>query len=252
MNSSDNWNADLYAGKHSFVWKLSSSLIDTLAPKAGERILDIGCGTGQLTAKIAESGAEVIGIDQSANMLEEARRLFPHLQFDQKDAHDFGYAESFDAVFSNATFHWIKQPEKVIHCIQQVLKPNGRLVVEFGGKGNVHHLVASMESASHSLFGEPISHPWYFPSISEFSSLLDQSGLEVTQAMLFDRPTPLEGEEGLRNWIKMFGTHWLSQISSTQHPEFFELVENYARSYLFQQGQWYADYRRLRVTAHRQ
>lgn len=245
----DSWNAELYDDKHSFVWKLGSSVIELLAPQPGERILDLGCGTGQLTAQIAETGAEVIGLDNSPAMIEEARRLYPQLQFREADAHDFDVAEPFDAVFSNAVLHWITEPDRVVRCIAQALKPNGRLAVEFGGNGNVHCLANAIETACRLTLGETVSHPWYFPSIAEFASVLERHGLEVTQAALIARPTPLEGEDGLRNWVRMFGDHWLSRVTSEQHDDFFERVEDIARPKLYRDLVWYAEYRRLRVVA---
>src|SRR5438128_1228069 len=105
------WDAELYDGKHGFVWQHGAYLIELLAPKAGECILDLGCGTGHLTARLAEAGAAVIGLDHSAEMLGKARTAYPHLEFIQADARSFTFAEPFDAIFSNATLHWIKEPE---------------------------------------------------------------------------------------------------------------------------------------------
>jgi len=247
----DTWNAGLYDDKHSFVWKLGSSVVELLAPQPGERILDLGCGTGQLTAQIAETGAEVVGLDNSPAMIEEARRLYSQLKFQEADAHDFDVAKPCDAVFSNAVLHWITEPDRVVGCIGRALKPQGRVVVEFGGNGNVRHLADAIDTACGSTLGETVSHPWYFPSIAEFSTLLEHHGLEVTQAALIDRPTPLEGEDGLRNWVRMFGGHWLSRVTSEQHDDFFEQVERIARPKLYRDLVWYADYRRLRVVAHK-
>ena len=106
------WNPNLYDAKHAFVWKYGADLISLLAPQAGERILDIGCGTGHLTAQIADSGATVVGTDRSAEMVNAARREYPHLQFEVADARDLRFRAEFDAVFSNATLHWIHEPER--------------------------------------------------------------------------------------------------------------------------------------------
>jgi hypothetical protein len=123
------------------------------------------------------------------------------------------------------------------------------LAVEFGGKGNVHYLASAIETACRLTLGETVALPWYFPSIAEFATLLEHHGLEVTQAALIDRPTPLEGEDGLRNWVRMFGDHWLSRVPSEQHDDFFGRVEDIARPTLYRDTVWYADYRRLRVVA---
>lgn len=245
----DRWEPTLYDEKHSFVWKLGASVIDLLAPQAGERILDVGCGTGQLTARIAAAGAIVVGLDDSEAMIDEARRLYPQLEFRQADAHDFQVDEPFDGVFSNAALHWIKEPSKVVKCIARSLKANGRLAVEFGGQGNVRHLTEAIESASKPILGQPLPHPWYFPSIAAFATVLEQNRMEVTEAAMIDRPTPLEGADGLKNWVRMFGQHWLARIPEEQHNLFLERVEAIAHPNLFRDSTWHADYRRIRVQA---
>src|SRR5207253_5108975 len=121
--------------------------------------------------------------------------------------------EPFDAVFSNAALHWIKEPEKVIKCVRRALKPGGRFVAEFGGRGNVQAISAAMDRALQAMVIGVTETPWYYPSIGEYSSLLEEEGLEVTFALLFDRPTPLQGDEGMRNWIAMFGSHALTRVA---------------------------------------
>src|SRR5207237_8143924 len=124
--SGTHWDAGLYDAKHAFVWKYGASLIELLAPKPGERILDLGCGTGHLTAQLAAAGADVLGIDNSPAMIEQARREYPKLRFGLADARDFHFVEPFDAVYSNAVLHWVQEPERVITCVRQGLKPGGR------------------------------------------------------------------------------------------------------------------------------
>jgi len=243
------WNPALYDGKHSFVWKYGASLLELLAPQPGERILDLGCGTGHLTAQIAEAGAEVIGIDAAPAMIEEARRAYPSLRFEIMDARDFTFPEPFDAVFSNAVLHWVKQPAEVIDCLRRALKPGGRFVAEFGGRGNVKQIATALESAFLELGCGSFELPWYYPGIAEYAGLLEQSGFEVTHAILFDRPTPLEGEEGLRHWIEMFGGAILSRVPEDRRDLFFKKVEEQARPTLYREGTWSADYRRLRIVA---
>lgn len=135
MNQSNrSWNADLYQQKHTFVFHYGADVLNLLDPKPDERILDLGCGTGELTARLAESGAEVIGMDASASMIAKAQQSFPHLMFQQGDARDFGTDQPFDAIFSNATLHWIPEAEQptVITNVFKALKPGGRFVAELG------------------------------------------------------------------------------------------------------------------------
>src|SRR5690242_4762775 len=117
------WNPHLYEDRHAFVWQHGEPLLELLAAQRGERILDIGCGTGQLTARIAEAGAAVVGIDNSTEMIAQARQNFPHLRFELADARDFHFDRPFDAVFSNAALHWLREPERVIASVQRALRP---------------------------------------------------------------------------------------------------------------------------------
>jgi trans-aconitate methyltransferase len=243
------WDAGLYDGKHAFVWRHGAALIDLLAPKRGERILDLGCGTGHLTARIAESGGVVVGLDYSVEMLAQARLAYPGLVFVEGDARRFAFSEPFDAVFSNAALHWIREPDSVIRCVREALKPEGRFVVEFGGRGNVRIITDALAAAAAAL-GLQVEQPsWFLPSVGEYATLLEAARLEVASAVLFDRPTPLEGATGLRDWVRMFTRGMFESVPVERREEFLGLVEETARPALFRDGCWIADYRRLRVVA---
>ena len=250
--SQDFWNSALYEGSHAFVWQYGESLLELLVPKAGERILDLGCGTGQLTEKIAQSGAFVHGIDSSLSMISTARSNYPQLDFAVADARNFQVNEPLDAVFSNAILHWIKEPDAVINCVAKALKPGGRFVAEFGGKGNVGAIVRALLSVLSEIgCEEPQAlNPWYFPSIGEYAGLLEKQGFDVGYAVLFDRPTPLEGgSAGMANWIKMFAGGFLSGLSDDVRSHVIRTVEEHLRSVLYRDGNWNADYRRIRIVA---
>jgi len=250
--SQDFWNSALYEGSHAFVWQYGESLLELLVPKAGERILDLGCGTGQLTEKIAQSGAFVHGIDSSLSMISTARSNYPQLDFAVANARNFQVNEPLDAVFSNAVLHWIKEPDAVINCVAKALKPGGRFVAEFGGKGNVGAIVRALLSVLSEIgCEEPQAlNPWYFPSIGEYAGLLEKQGFDVGYAVLFDRPTPLEGgSAGMANWIKMFAGGFLSGLSDDVRSHVIRTVEEHLRSVLYRDGNWNADYRRIRIVA---
>jgi trans-aconitate 2-methyltransferase len=259
--SDNQWNTSLYENKHGFVWQYGEELLDLLSPQVGERILDLGCGTGQLTEKIALAvGAtsssstipQVEGIDYSSTMIEKAKENYPHIQFTIADARNFHVDQPFDAIFSNAALHWIKQPDAVIGCVYQALKPGGRFVAEFGGKGNVSAIANSLYNALAAI-GCPVSsdiNPWYFPSIGEYATLLEKQDFNVTLAVLFDRPTPLEdGDGGMANWIEMFASNFLLGLSVVQQLQVIRLVEENLKPTLYRDGRWFADYRRIRVVA---
>jgi len=251
LTQGSKWDAGLYDEKHSFVWKMAAGLLELLDAKPGERILDVGCGTGHLAAQIAATGAQVSGIDRSAEMIQQARAAHPSLQFEVADAREFAFAQPFDAVFSNATLHWIREPERVVTAIAFALRPGGRFVTEFGGKGNVAALVAAFQRAWKNLnLPEPFPNPWYYPSLAEYATLLERHGLEVTYGALFDRPTALEdGERGLRNWLDMFGGAIAEKLAANLQEKLKQEVEREARHDLFRAGHWVMDYRRLRLVA---
>jgi trans-aconitate methyltransferase len=253
MNSkAASWNSELYQSSHSFVWQYGRDLLVLLNAKPGERILDVGCGTGQLTAEIAQFGAEVVGIDSSPEMIDTARSNFPHVLFDVADAAALPYSSEFEVVISNAALHWVRDQRGAIASIARALKPGGRLVLEMGGRGNLRHLLEAMYQALRVLGianPEQLS-PWSFPSIGEYAPLLESQGLEVDFAVLFDRSTILEGaERGLKLWLEMFGRFAVEAIAPEQRKEFFSLADKFATPALLHNGTWTIDYKRLRLVA---
>ena len=245
------WNANLYDNKHSFVFKYGEGLIDLLSPKPKERILDLGCGTGYLTNLIAGLGAEVIGIDNSVEMIEKAKAEYPNIDFEILSATDFHFAEKFDAIFSNAVLHWVLEKEKAIDCMYETLKTNGRLVIEMGGKNNVQSIMDAIKkylpkySAANTSF-----NIWYYPSLSEYTSLLEAKGFRVTYASHYDRETELKDTaNGIKDWIKMFGSSFLKNIDEVSADKMLTEIQESLRPTNFRSGKWYADYKRLRVVA---
>ena len=247
MRTSCAWDAERYEGKHSYVWQFGAGLVDVLAPREGERILDVGCGTGQLTAEIASRGVHVVGLDSSTNMLGQARQNYPRQEFVLADATNFRFPEPFDAVFSNAALHWVKDAEAAVECIALSLRPGGRFVAEFGGKGNI----ASIMSALSAVFGAEADRrcPWFYPSIGEYAALLERHRLEVREARLFDRPTPVEGADGMENWLQMFCGRYFDGLSAERTQEKIREIVAILQPDCYHDGVWTVDYRRLRVVA---
>jgi len=230
---------------------MAAGLLELLDAKPGERVLDVGCGTGHLTSQIAATGAQVIGVDLSAEMIEQARAAHPAIHFEVADARRMRFPPHFDAAFSNATLHWITEPERAVVAISSALRPGGRFVAEFGGRGNIAALMAAFTRAWKKLNpAGPFQNPWYYPSLAEYGSLLEKHGLEVTFGTLFDRPTPLEdGEHGLQNWLQMFGGAIAERLTGGLGEKLALEVEREARPDLFHDGRWVMDYRRLRIVA---
>jgi SAM-dependent methyltransferase len=249
---SHSWDAALYQAKHSFVWEFGRDLLALLDPQPGERILDVGCGTGQLTAEIARAGAEVTGIDSSAAMIAEARGNFPKIRFEIHDVCKLPFAGEFDVVFSNAALHWVTRAEDAVAAMTRALKAGGRFVAELGGKGNIRALMEASDRALEALgvTAPERFHPWFYPSVGEYASMLERHGFEVTFATLFDRPTPLEGgDEALPNWLRMFAGRLVEPLAPEQLPEYYRLACEFSAPTLCREGSWVADYRRLRVVA---
>ena len=252
------WNASLYDQKHAFVTQYGEGVLELLAPQPGERILDVGCGTGHLTAQIAQAGAQVVGMDSSAEMIEVASEAYPDLKFVVADAagfslEDVGESAPFDALFSNAALHWVTRMEEAVICMSRVLRPGGRFVVEFGGKGNIELLSKAFEAAALEVGGVAVEHGRIYPSIAQYSILLERHGLLVRRAELFDRPTKLEdGEAGLRQWLLQFNSAVLAQVPAERHEAVLIATQEKLRDILFTDGSWFADYRRLRIVAQKE
>lgn len=245
------WDSALYETSFKFIPAMGEELIALLTPQPGERILDLGCGTGSLTHKITSYGAFALGIDSSPEMIEQARHSYPDLQFVVARGEEFRVSpeERFDAIFSNAAIHWMKDAEAVVQRMYDALKPRGRVVAELGGKGNVSGILDALERGM-TAAGYTFENPWYFPSIGEYASLLEKYGFRVTYAAHFDRSSPLEGgEQGLTNWLTMFAGGILKAVPPEARSALTREVERHARASLYHDGVWVADYVRLRIIA---
>ena len=245
------WNSELYDSSHRFVAQFGEGILSYLQAQADEAILDLGCGTGDLTQQIAALGANVIGIDSSAEMIEKAQSKFPELPFFQMDATSMRFDQSFDAIFSNAVLHWISQQDRLIERMYHCLKTGGRLVLEFGGKGNIQQITDCLRSVllQKGYSDNAQVKVWYFPSIGEYASKLEAQGFQVFHAEHFDRPTPLKGDQGIKDWLSMFAEYFFKGISATEKETILTEVQEQLEPTHFQNGQWLADYKRIRILA---
>jgi trans-aconitate methyltransferase len=251
-SSKSQWDAELYEAKHAFVWKFGQDLIKLLDPKPGERILDLGCGTGPLTRQIAHSGAEVIGLDASPEMIGQARQNYPELQFVLADAANMGFSGEFDAVFSNAALHWMLDASAVALAVSRSLKPSGRFVAEMGGHGNIARIMRAITAVllEQGIDVESLRRT-FFPTVAEYSTVLESAGLEVTLAVLFERPTALAGEHGMRDFLKQVAWDYFEGMTDRAREWALNAVVDKLRSELLVNGTWQADYRRLRIISQR-
>lgn len=246
------WNAELYDDKHSFVFEYGENVLELLDVKKRERVLDLGCGTGHLTQRIHERGGIAIGIDSSPEMIWQAKETYHDVDFEVADGTDFHFDKPFDAVFSNATLHWILDADAAIKSVCDCLKPGGRFVAEMGGKGNMGKLIAATQTVliAHGYKELAAKKQWYFPSLGEYTSKLEAHGFRVTFAAHFDRDTLLQdGRQGVAKWLKMFGPIYFEGIEQAEKEQILNELTDILESDYNKNGEWYADYKRLRFIA---
>lgn len=245
------WDAEKYTADFSFVHQYGNSVMELIDANKGSSVLDLGCGNGALTKKLQEKGYAVKGLDASKELLDIAKKDYPSIEFVQGDAAAFTLSKPVDVVFSNAVFHWLNrdQQQKMLKCVYDSLKENGQFVFEFGGHGNdqrIHNVLAAVFSE----YGYCYEMPFYFPTISEYASLLENAGFRVKYAVLFDRPTELKGGDGLKDWINMFLKIPFSVIEAEQEKDaIINKAIELLRKDLYKDGKWYADYVRIRMKA---
>ena len=241
------WDPDRYAAHARFVSDLGAPVVELLAPRPGERVLDVGCGDGALTAKLAAAGCRVVGIDASPEQVRAARGR--GLDARVADVTVLEFRGEFDAAFSNAVLHWVRDPDAALASIHRALAPGGRLVAEMGG----HGCVASIRAA----FGEVLArrgvdaerlNPWYFPTAEEYRGRLDAAGFDVDSIRIFPRPTPLPSD--VTDWLETFAQPYLAGVPDAGRPAVLrEMRERLDPVLRTPDGGWAADYVRLRFAA---
>jgi trans-aconitate methyltransferase len=245
--SAQSWDPDRYAKNARFVSDLGAGVLELLAPKAGEKILDLGCGDGALTVKLVQRGCHVVAVDSSPAQVEGARRL--GLDARVGDAHALPFDGEFDAVFSNAALHWMVQADDVIAGVSRALRPRGRFVAEFGGHGCVHTIrTALVEALNRRGIDGEARVPWYYPTAAEYATRLEKCGFRVDSMALFARPTPLPGD--VIGWLETFGESFIHALAPADRAEYLEEVRRDVEPKLRDpDGTWIADYVRLRFAA---
>jgi SAM-dependent methyltransferase len=247
MSSSQTWDPERYARNARFVSDLASPVVALLEPRAGERILDLGCGDGVLTAKLAALGCHVIGVDASAAQVAAAKKLGVDARV--IDGEKLQFEREFDAVFSNAALHWMRKPDQVIAGVQRALRPNGRFVGEFGGHGNVESIKEALLAALNrrGIDGNAVN-PWFYPTTEQYAGRLARRGFVVKFIELIARPTPLPGD--MTAWLETFAESFIGALPPAERPAYLAEVQEALRPALCDaHGQWTADYVRLRFAA---
>jgi trans-aconitate methyltransferase len=240
------WSAETYARHARFVSDLAGPVLEWLAPQAGERVLDLGCGDGVLTAELARRGVSVLGIDISESLLKAAAER--GVETRHMDGQNLPFDGEFDAVFSNAALHWMSNASAVIEGVFRALKPGGRFVAEFGGHGNVAAVTTAMRATAWRRGGDTaLAGPWFFPSVAVYREMLEERGFRVVRIGLFPRPTPLAS--GMIAWLRVFRRPFFAQFGADEDVVLSEVEELLAPSLRDAKGNWTADYVRLRVEA---
>lgn len=244
------WNPTVYEKVAAFVPALGAGVLEWLNPQPGERILDLGCGDGQLTAKIAAAGAEVVGVDASAEMV--AGAISKGIDARICNAEALPFTAEFDAVFSNAALHWVRNQDAMLAGVKRALKPGGRFVAEMGGHGNIAAIQVALAAvlARHGLTQQFTAEQTnYFPTPAAYSARLTKQGFAVEEIQLIPRPTSL-AETGMHGWLTFFRRGVLEAIPESFRQTVIEetvaLLEPALRD---EQGNWTADYVRLRFIA---
>jgi SAM-dependent methyltransferase len=240
------WSAGSYDTHARFVSDLAGGVLEWLAPKAGERILDLGCGDGVLTADLRDSGVDVVGVDSSEDFVAAAKARGLDARLMDGEALDFG--PEFDAVFSNAALHWMPRADQVASGIARALKPGGRFVAEFGGHGNVAAIVTAMRAVGQNRGGDlTLANPWYFPAPQVYQAVLERHGFSVRRIALIPRPVVLK--TGIEGWLMLFRKPFFAQFGDGAQQALQETVELLRPALCDAEGNWTADYVRLRVEA---
>jgi SAM-dependent methyltransferase len=247
--SDTKWDPVDYDRTARFVSDLGEPVLRLLGPQAGDRILDLGCGDGALTKRLVETGATVVGVDPSAEFVAvtRAKGIEAHVM----QAEELTFDAEFDAVFSNAVLHWVRGQDEMLDGVYRALKPGGRFVAEFGGKGNVERVRAVIVAtlARRGIDALPLD-PWYFPSDHEYRARLEAHGFDVADIRLIERPTVLP--RSLGDWLGTFGQSFLAPLEEDERAEVKEEVERDLAPILKNKdGVWSVDYVRLRFSATR-
>ena len=242
------WNAESYAAHAAYVPALGALLVDLLAPRQGERLLDIGCGDGALTETLAATGAVVVGVDASPAMVAAARAR--GLDARVADAAALDFDGVFDAVFTNAALHWVPDHEAVVAGFRRALKPGGRVVGELGGQGNVAAVVTALVAVMGARGFDASFLPWTFPTAESFAARLRRHGFSVESCALIPRPTSLP--TGMAAWLDVFAAGILGRLDPAERDSArAEAVALLRPALCDAEGRWTADYVRLRFAARR-
>lgn len=254
MTRRTTWDAVDYDARFGYVSAHAGGALEWLGPQPGMRILDVGCGTGEVLSELLGGGADAYGIDADAAMVSRARERVGAERVRLLDAQSLRpdvVDQPFDAVFSNAALHWMIDAAAVIAAVRSVLVPEGRFVAEMGGGRNMGVILKSLRAARTLHGADPdVAMPWFFPSSAEYAALLEAGGFEIRRLAYFPRPTLLtDSANPVGDWIEMFAESMVDDLAPDVRSAVLVTSGDLARDALYRDGHWYADYWRLRFDA---
>jgi trans-aconitate methyltransferase len=241
------WSPQLYEKNARFVSHLADEIVKMLDPRRGERILDIGCGDGYLTEKLASYGAELVGVDYSETLVDAARQRGVDAR--HGNGEELKFENEFDGAFSNAAMHWMLRADATAAGVFRALKRGGRFVGEFAGAGNAKIIRREIHAALERRgIDAGTIDPWYLPEEDEYRRVLSDAGFDVKYLKLFDRPVWIDYP--LAQWIQTFGSPYIKALKNGDENEFLTEVSDRSRKELLQgDGKWKIDYTRIRFMA---
>jgi ubiquinone/menaquinone biosynthesis C-methylase UbiE len=246
MKESNDWNAEQYNKDANFVSSMAMPLVEVLSPKEHERILDLGCGDGTLAKEIQKITKNLVAVDLNADMVEKTKKK--NIEAYIMSATNLNFEQEFDAVFSNAVLHWVKDQDLALQNINRVLKKGGRFVCEFGGYQNINSIVSVMESVFENTkeYGK-FTNPWYFPTKEEYHKCLVNNGFKVISIELYKRETPIND---IKNWLDVFANGILENLNEHQQAQCKKEIRDILKEkILTKDNVWVVDYVRLKVVA---
>lgn len=230
MMTGYNWNAEDYQQNSNAQFQWAQALIEKLALKGSETVLDLGCGDGKVTAKIAQglTTGSVMGIDNSEAMISLARQQHPHLMFEHMDARALVFDEQFDVVFSNAVLHWIKDHRSVLAGLYKSLKPGGKILLQMGAKNGVHEYLAALEqvvaSAEWQAYFRDFKFPYGFMGTDDYEVLLLENGFSANRIELIALDAVHQNKEKFKGWIRTTWLPYTERVPELKREQFIELI----------------------------
>jgi trans-aconitate 2-methyltransferase len=228
------WDAEEYRASSSNQKKWALELLSKLDLGGSERVLDIGCGDGEITAAIARRvpRGSAVGIDSSRDMIDLAVRHYPsdrwpNVSFLLKDAREIDFNEEFDAVFSNACLHWVVDHRPVLAGIRRCLKPSGRVLLQMGGKGNAVTVLEAIDAVLKmprwAGYFEGFIFPYAFYGPDDYRHWLASLDFRAKRVELLPKDMVHEGADAFAAWIR---TTWLPYTERVPKPLREEFIDD--------------------------